>query len=260
MKKNNALKTTGAACLAVGLVSTWDVGMAQPFPAPPLSFSGEITPTYNLIDVYFLLAAGTSAPAYSKKIADFVPGGTTTSFNITLDSIYSYDGTTPYVGDHFAIIGLYDSINGGVSLGFDPTQAANILATSPAPDFNGPWTIGYGAGGAFNPNGVDEPVVAAALQSGTYNGGSLDDSSSGGLQIDPNASVEFWLPNQVNYYSQISTDPQNPSPFTLVDFSGASAGGGGFVVEDVPEPTTISFLAAGIGIFSFAWLRRRNVS
>ena len=220
----------------------------------------EITPTYNLTAVYFLLAAGPCNPAYSKLIADFVPGNTTTSFNITLNSINSYDGTTPNVGNYFSIIGLYDSVNGGVSLGFDPVQAANILAQSPAPGFDGPWTIGYGPGGAFNPNGVEESVVAAALQSGKYNGESLDDSESGGLEIDPNASVENWLPNQVNYYSQISTDPNNPSAFTLVDFSGASAGGSGFVVEDVPEPTTISFLAAGIGILSFGSLRRRNVS
>jgi hypothetical protein len=129
---------------------------------------------------------------------------------------------------------LYDSVNGGASLGFNPVQAANILAQSPAPGFDGPWTIGYGGDGAFNPNGVEESVVAAALQSGTYNGVSLDDSESGGLEIDPNASVENWLPNQVNYYSQISTNPNNPSAFTLVNFSGASAGGSGFVVEIVP--------------------------
>jgi len=243
-------KTTGVACVTAGLLSTWDASQAH---AAPYTFSGEITPTLDLSDVYFLFAAGPCAPAYSKKISDFLPANTTTSFSITLNSIYAIDGND-YVGDRFSIVALYDSVNGGVSLGFDPTQAANILATSPAPDFNGPWTIGYGGNGVFNPFGVDESVVADTLQSGTYNGVSLDDSSSGGLQIDPNTG---W-PSPVNYYSQISTDPLAPAAFTLINFSGASAGGSGFVVEVVPEPATISYLAIGAALLSFGWFHRRK--
>jgi hypothetical protein len=77
--------------------------MSQTYPSAPLSFSGEISPTYNLTAVYFLLAAGPCNPAYSKKIADFVPANTTTSFNITLNSIFSYNGTTPNVGNYFRL-------------------------------------------------------------------------------------------------------------------------------------------------------------
>jgi hypothetical protein len=258
MKKiRSPWKTAGVAGLTAGLISTWDVGMAQTFPpgsmpAAPLTFTGEITPTHDLTAVYFLFAAGPCAPAYSKKIADFIPANTTTDFNITLNSIYAYsdaNGNTVWVGDRFSVIGLYDSVNGGVSLGFDPTQGANILAESPALDFNGSWTIGYGSTG-------DESLIASRLQSGIYNGASLDDSSAGGL-IDPNASVLFWLPDQIAYYSQISTDPLAPAAFTLVDFSGASAGGSGFVVEVVPEPATVSFLAAGALLFSAGRFWRR---
>jgi hypothetical protein len=117
---HNPLKTVGAACLAAGLVSTWDACPVQ----ASQSFSGEITPTHDLSAVYFLFASGPCAPAYSKKIADFLPANTTTAFDITFNSI---DDNSD-VGNRFAIVALYDSANGGVSLGFDPTQAANILA------------------------------------------------------------------------------------------------------------------------------------
>src|SRR5882672_3559945 len=129
-----SLKTAGAACLAAGLVSTWDVGMAQ---TSPYTFTGEITPTHDLTAVYFLFAAGPCTHAYSKKISDFVSANTTTAFSITFNSI----GVDSSVGDRFAIVALYDSVNGGVSLGFDPSAAADILATTPSPDFNGLWTI-----------------------------------------------------------------------------------------------------------------------
>jgi hypothetical protein len=246
MKK--PLKIAGAACLAVGLVSTWDTpANAQAYPSSPISFTGAITPSENLYDVYFLLAAGPCAPAYSKLIAGFVPANTTTTFDITINSIYSYDGVTPWVGNNFTVVGLYDTVNGGVSLGFDPAQAANILSTSPSPDFNGPWTVGYGPNGAYNSGGVQEPAVAGPLASGTYDGQSLNDSSSGGLEIDPNDG---------NYYSPISTDPNNPSDFTLVDFSGASPGGSGYAVEVVPEPSVVSFMA--LSLLSCGWLLRRR--
>ena len=257
MKKiRSPWKTAEVAGLTAGLVSTWDVGVAQTFPygstpASPISFTGEITPTSDLTAVYFLFAAGQCSPAYSKKIADFIPGNTTTSFSITLNSIYAY-GNYVEAGDRFSIIGLYDPVNGGVSLGFDPGAASDILSQSPAPDFNGPWTGGYDATG-------DESLIASRLQSGMYNGESLDDYNQGGL-IDPNASVLFWLPDQVKYYSQISTDPLAPSAFTLVNFSGASAGGSGFVVEVAPEPATVSFLAVGALLFSAGrfWRRAEN--
>jgi hypothetical protein len=252
---NHPLKVVGAACLAASLVSSWDTPVeAQAFPT---TFTGEITPTSDLSEVYFLFAAGPCAPAYSKKIADFIPGNTTTSFTITLNSIYSYDGSTPYVGSRFAILGLYNSANGGVSVGFDPNLAANILSQSPAPQFNGQWTDGFGPAGSYD-YGVDESVVAGALQSGSYNGASLNDSSSGGLYIDPNAGTYYWDSHPGGYYSQISTDPQNPAAFTLVDFSGASAGGSGYVVEVVPEPATTAFLAAGVGLFSLIQIRPRR--
>lgn len=166
-----------AACLAAGLVSSWDAPARA-----DQTFTGEITPATDLTAVYFLFAAGPCAAPYSKKIADFIPGNTTTSFDITFSSL----GPDSYVGDNYAIIALYDSANGGVSLGFDPTEAASILGQSPAPDFNGPWSAGYGNG--------DEASVAGILQSGTYNGGSIDDAANMGGLVDPNTglSMYYW--------------------------------------------------------------------
>lgn len=259
---NHSLKTVGATCLAVGLVSTWDMpAHAQGTPYGPISFSGAITPSENLYDVYFILAAGPCSPAYNELIANFVPANTTTTFNITINSIYSFDGgATPNVGNYFTVMGLYDTVNGGVSLGFNPTVGASILSENPAPDYdNGGWTYGYNA----TPT---ESAVASLLESGTYtdqqpySGGSLNDSSDGGL-VDPNAGTYYYWPSPStggSYYSTISTDPNNPSDFTLVDFSGASPGGSGYAVEVVPEPTTVSLLA--LSLFSYGWLRRRNAS
>ncbi len=253
----HSLHTVGAVCLAAGLISSWDTpALAQSFSA---TFSGEITPAQNLSDVYFLFAAGPCAPAYSKEIAALIPANTTTSFSITLNSIYSIDGVNPYVGNSFTVVGLYDTASGGVSLGFNQNAAADILSQSPAPGFSGPWTQGYGGPpGLYQPNGVTESEVASSLQSGTYNGASLDDSSSGGLYIDPSAGLYYWESYPGGYYSQISTDPLNPSTFPLVNFSGASAGGSGSVVEVVPEPATIPFFAAGLGLLSVIGLRQRK--
>lgn len=251
MKKS--LKAASATCLAAGLISTWDApANAQSF---PITFTGAITPTENLSDVYFVLASGGCAPAYNKLIANFIPANTTTTFSITFNSIYSVDGgVTPWVGNYFTVMGVYDTVNGGVSLGFDPTVGASILSQSPAPGYdNAPWTYGYNTT-------ASESAVASILESGMYNGQSLDDSSNGGL-VDPNDGTYYWWPspgNGASYYSQISTDPNNPSDFTLVDFSGASSGGSGYAVEVVPEPTMVSLLA--LGLFSYGWLRRRNAN
>jgi hypothetical protein len=204
--------------------------------------------------VYFLFAAGVCVPAYSKKIADFIPANTTTSFNITFNSIQNY-GFGDAVGDRFAIVALYDA--GGVSLGFGPDQAASILGQSPAPDFQGGWTHGYGPGGGYH-GGVAESAVASALEAGTYNGGTLDDSSSGGLLIDPDAGLFWWDAHPGGYYPQISTDPLAPANFTLVNFSGASAGGSGFAVEVVPEPTSFATLTTGAILLLFSRAFRRG--
>ena len=249
----NALKTAGAACLAVGLVSTWDTpANAQPYPSAPVSFSGAITPNENLYDVYFIMAAGPCSPAYSKLIADYIPANTTTAFNITFNSIYSYDGATPWVGNYFTVMGLYDTVNGGVSLGFNPTVGASILSQNPAPSYdNAPWTYGYNTT-------PDESTAASILESGMYSGQSLDDSANGGL-VDPNDGTYYYWPSPAaggSYYSQISTDPNNPSGFTLIDFSSASPGGSGYAVEVVPEPSTVSLLT--LSLLSCGWLRRRN--
>ncbi|MDR3458730.1 MAG: PEP-CTERM sorting domain-containing protein [Verrucomicrobiae bacterium] len=240
-------KAARAACLVTGLVSTWDLSAdAQ------TTFNGAITPTHDLASVYFLFAGGMCAAPYARKIADFIPGNTTTSFSVTFNSITP----TSNVGNYFAILGVYDTVNGGVSLGFDPTEAAAILGQSPAPDFNGPWVYNTEAAAGT------EASIAAELQSGIHNGASIDDAANVYGLVDPNQglSMYFWETPGAGadgaYFSQISTDPANPATFTLLNFSGASAGGGGSVVEVVPEPGTLSLLAAGGLLFSARYFRR----
>ena len=205
-------KAAKAACLVTGLVSTWDMSAdAQ------TTFSGALTPTHDLSAVYFLFAGGMCAAPYARKIADFVPGNTTTSFNITFNTI------TPdsYVGNHFAVLAVYDTVNGGVSLGFDPTEAAAIMAQSPAPDFAGPW-VGNGEAAAGT-----EASIADELQSGLLHGSSFDDAANVYGLVDPNQglSMYYWQTPGAGfdgaYFSQISTDPSNPATFTLLNFSSA---------------------------------------
>lgn len=232
MKKlKNPLKTAGVACLAAGLVSTWD---ASPAHAASYEFSGEITPSTSLSDVYFLFSVGTCQPGggvFAQEISTFLPANTVTSFDITFNSIADGLGG----GDGFAIAGLYDVGNGGVSLSYDPTWATLTLEQNPAPEWNGNWLPIGGSIEYFN----DESDVAASLQSGL----------AGGPPFDPGQSP----------FPGISTDPSNPSDFTMIDFSGASYGGSGSVVEVVPEPASWCALASGaIVLFSGRFLRRRH--
>jgi hypothetical protein len=239
-------KTAKVACLAAGLVSTWDATSA---PAAEYSFSGAITPTHDLSDVFFIFALGPCSPGggvFSKKIADFLPANTTTPFNITLHSMPGGLG----VGSGFTILALYDTVNNGVAVGYDPGQAATILAQSPAPTWDGgflPGANSFGGGIFYGYIGAGESDVSTDLQSGTYGGISMDDAKTGG----PFAPVGSRFPG-------VSSDPVTSSAFTLIDFSGASNGGGGFVIETVPEPATFSFMAAGAAFLLFGRSRKQT--
>lgn len=227
---HSSLKTAGAVCLVAGLVSTWDVGTAQ---AAPYTFTGEITPTHDLSDVYFLFSVGTCSPGggvFAQKISDFLPANTTTPFNLSFDSIPDGLGA----GYGYAIAGLYDTSNGGVSLSYDPSWAADTLAVSPAPEWNGYWLPIGGSIMSF----AYESDVATALQSGL----------STGAPFDPGQSP----------FPGISTDPFAPSTFTFVNFSGASNGGSGFIVEVVPEPASLSLMAAGTAFLLLGRFRKQN--
>jgi hypothetical protein len=232
-------KTAGVACLAAGLVSTWDTSSAQ---AGQYTFSGEITPANDLSDVYFLFAIGTCSPGggvFSEKIADFLPANTTNSFNITFNSIPDGLGA----GEGYTVIALYDVANGGVALGYNSNQATTILAQSPAPTWSGDFLPGansFGGGIYYGYIGASESDVTTALQSGL----------AAGAPLSPIGSR----------FPGISTYPSAPSTFTLIDYSGASNGGGGFVVEAVPEPAALSLMAAGAAFLLLGRFRKPNAS
>lgn len=226
----NSLKIAGAACLAAGLVSTWDVSSVQ---AADYTFSGEITPTHDLSAVYFLFTVGTCSPGggvFAQKIADSLPANTTTPFDITLHSIPDGLG----LGEGYTVVALYDPTNGGVALGYDSDWAASTLAISPAPEWNGYWLPIGGSIMSF----AYESDIAASLQNGL----------STGPPFGP-AGMPFPV---------ISTDPLTPSTFTLVDYSAASNGGSGTIMEVVPEPSAFSLLATGAILLSFGRFFRRR--
>ena len=213
-------------CLAAGLFSTWDAVPAQ---AGEYTFSGEITPTSNLTNVYFLFAVGSFSPGggvFAQQIADFAPANATTPFTISFNSIPDGLGT----GEGCTVVALSDTWDGSVALGYDPTQAADVTAIIPAPMWDGYW-LPASNGSLYYRFFVYESDVAAAL---------LSDLATGA----PFSPVGAPFP-------EVSTDPSNPSTFTLVDFCRASYGGSGFVVEVVPEPASFSILAAGLILYSF---------
>lgn len=228
----NSCKVAGVACAAAGLVSTWDV---SPAGAADYSFSGQITPTTDLTSVYFLFAVGICAGGgvFSQRIANFMPANTTTAFNINFSSLPDNLGGL----EGFDVFGLYDPVNGGVAMGYDPALASFVLSQDPAPSWSDTAVPVWGSPGpGYQYIGASESDVASALQLGTSIGIlPLGDPFPGGI-----------------------SDPSAPSEFTLIDFSGASAGGTGFVVQDVPEPGSLSLLAAGTAVLSFGWLGRRK--
>ena len=200
---NHTLRTAGAACLAVGLVSTWDTAHAQLLPefdsavwAPPVSFTGQISPTENLYDVYFLYAGMECTPPYAVLIANEISANTTLSFDVTFNSIWApYAGASPNVGNYFAIAAVYNPTSGGVTLGMSPTPAASLI--SQGASFNsGEWASGYSTTPPYDYIGhgsTSESTVASTLESGTYDGYSLNESDLGGIGIDPNA-YSIYLP------------------------------------------------------------------
>ena len=242
-----SLKIKKAAFLAAGLVSTWDVCPAN----ATQSFSGEITPTYDLTSVYFLFAVGPCAPPnraiYAKKISDFIPANTTMAFNITLSLA---PNVVPAQYYSCGIFGLYDTVGGGVTLSYDPNQASHILAESPTPGWVGTtlpqYFNGYGVLQVPQSYNTTEASAAAALKSGVYNGIPMDDARIDGLSA-------LGPPFPGTHQGELSL-----TPFTLINFSGAAYGGSGFIVQAVPEPKTISFLLTGATFMSLGWLRRRK--
>ena len=248
-KSSRSWEAISATCAVAGLVSTWDTpAQAQ----NSFSFSGAITPTHDLTSVYFLFAAGICSPGggvFAKEIAAFLPANVTTTFNITLSSVpgeFLNEGPSPSYS--YTIAGLYDT-SGDVTVAYDPSQAANVLAVDPAPQ----WTDnllpawGGGLGVWYRPQPGTEADTAAALQSGSFNGISMNDALVNG----PLAASGSPFPYEV--YNGSTSD------FTLVDFSGAALGGSGYITQ-VPEPTTTALFAAGAGFLSSRLLRRRGKS
>ena len=242
-KSHRFLKTIGTTCMAAGLVSTWETPAGA-----QISFSGEITPTHDLTAVYFIFAVGTCSPGggvFSKKISDFLPANVTSSFNIDVTSVPANFSGQAF---GFTVAALYDTPNGGVTLGYIPGQAENIVAQSPAPDWTGNALPAWSFGGqdVFYANQpATESATATALASGSYNGISLDDALMGGPFFPSGSPFDFSIPG-------------TQSDFTLVDFSSASSGGSGFAIEVVPEPTALSLLAAGTTLLAGRWLCRRS--
>ena len=243
-KSSSSLKVISATCVAAGLVSTWDMNAdAQ------VSFSGQITPTHDLSDVYFMFAVGTCGSViYTKKISDFLPANTTTAFNFTMNSL---PAGSPVAFEQYSILSLYDVANGNVSLSYNPYVGNNLLALGTAPTWDTtmlPSYIEYYGGLLYINVGVTEADLAADLSSGTYNGINMDDALAGGPFFPGYGSSLF------------SNDATAPSNFDLINFSGASDGGSGFIVEVVPEPSTLALLGAGTALLAGGWLRRRHAS
>lgn len=79
-----------AACAAAAVATCWAVGQEAHALDTPISLTSpatvSITPTDPLSNLYLVYGIGLSGTStYSLKLADTVAGGTTTTYNVTLD-------------------------------------------------------------------------------------------------------------------------------------------------------------------------------
>jgi len=229
-------RATGAACVALGLLSTWDQAKADDF-----TFNGTLTPTTNLSDIWFVTSIGAcqGGGTFSAEIAPSMPANVTTPFSVTISGVPS-GLRNPGDPLEFTIAALYDVTNDGVSVAYDDNTASGFFSTDPLPTWGGSPTLpGYNGHVYYGYTGDTEPGVAADLQSGNYN-----DILNGELTALGGPYIQ---------------SPPTISTFTMVDFSGASNGGTGTIIEVVPEPVAISILAPGILGWCMTRPRRKPV-
>jgi hypothetical protein len=230
-------KVVGSTCLAVGLLCSWDTAQAAQF-----TFTGSITPTHDLTDIYFVCSIGAcqGGGTFASEIAASMPANVSTPFSVTINGV---PNGLRNPGDplNFTIASVYDPVNGGVSVAYDSNQAAALLAASPAPDWNGDFLPATNGNGSvyFQSVNISEADVATGLENGTFD------------------SV---LIGEYPGLAPLTVTPPQLANFTLVDFSDASNGGTGTIVETVPEPAILVNLIPAAAAIMLKRRRRKQIT
>lgn len=208
MKKSQPF---AAACLAVGLAT------AGAMPASAVDYlTLDATPTLNLTDAYFLYGNDTQGGPYgtSATFLGNLTGGVDNSFNIAAPTPAGNPANT-----RGTLIGVYDTGNGFITLGFQSYNAGLLTATPTS--FANALVTSY-----------TESQLATALQDG-----------------DVPTLVSFYDNDRVMAVAGLSPGESGG----LINFSLSSAGGA-FSLSATPEPGTVALL--GLGAVALFCLKR----
>ncbi len=196
--KPTALKT---ACLTAALTTAWAAPASAIF--VPTTFHAEVTPNQDLTHTYFLYSGNTSAYSVYQSATPLhdLAAGVTDAF-----SFDAFTGFGGYDSESYAIIGIYDQANGGVTISLDNAVAGNAIGTAAL------WSDLFPA--------TSEATIATAL---------ANDDTMILASFAASASDMGFL----SYLGDTST---------LVNFSGATDGGTAWVTV-VPEPLSLLLIA-----------------
>lgn len=211
MKRTNVF---AAACLAVGLA------VAGAMPASALDYlTLNATPTVNLTDAYFLYGSfSESGPNFSYSTSATFLGNLTGGVDNSINFVAPTPGGNA-VNIRGTLIGVYDTGNGLITLGFQ-SYNAGLLTATPTSFANSLLTT------------YSEASLATAMQTG-----------------DTTTLASFYANDRVMLIAGIPVGQSGG----LINFSLSSAGGS-FSLSATPEPGTLALL--GLGLFGFACFRR----
>jgi hypothetical protein len=225
-------KMLAVACAATGLMGTWDAAQAD-----PTTFSGTLTPSQDLSNVYFLFTTGAcSAFDFAAKIADHLSANVTTPYSVTMDIDPKLrEGTSIF--EHFMIAGIYNTTTGGVTLSYNNQAAPTLLSLKPSWGVSGLPVFGD-PGVAFDATN-SEATVAADLEAG------LSATQPNVLTLPLADSVGVSI-------------PLSASSFTLISYSAAASAGTGTLTSVVTTPEPAAALSLFTGGTLLHYSRRRR--
>lgn len=213
MKRTNVF---AAACLVAGLGIAW-ANNAPAAVADQLTLN--VTPTVNLTDAYFLYGSfSESGPNFSYSTSATFLGNLTGGVDNSINFVAPTPGGNA-VNIRGTLIGIYDTGNGLITLGFQ-SYNAGLLTATPTSFANSLLTSYTEAG------------LATAMQTG-----------------DTTTLASFYANDRVMLVAGIPVG----EPGGLINFS-LSSYGGSFSLSATPEPGTAALL--GLGLFGFACFRR----
>jgi hypothetical protein len=218
MKRSSEL---AAACLVAGLAAAWTTPASAVLVGPLDDLTLDATPAVNLTDAYFLYGnfSVSDSTTYYGATATYLgnlTGGVDNSISFAAYEPFTFGTPGSLVG---TVIGLYDTGNGLITLGFQDYNAG-LLSSTPT---------------SFS-NALLTPYSEADLATALLNG-------------DTVTLENFYAAGRVQSISGIPVGGSGG----LINFS-LSAPGGVFSLSATPEPGTMALL--GVGAMALFCIKR----